>query len=77
MLNYFSKEVKKHKEYNLATSFAVSALEIEGMNVRVSGVMSSYFGKDGYKQEKAIYSLEYTYKGGVLLIKKFEKLLEE
>ena len=79
MKHYLDEEDKKYKQFNLATSFNPSVMEIDEklLIVKVKGHLISYFGKSGYKQEQANYNIAYEYKNGRLLLKDFKLISTE
>jgi conjugal transfer pilus assembly protein TraE len=74
MKEYLLRESKKYQEFNLTTGFTPSALEIDedSLIVTATGLLNSYFGKNGYKQELVHYQISYEYKNGRLFIKDFK-----
>ena len=73
--DYFDEQVKKYKPAGLRTVFTAREYEVDGLDVRVVGLLQAYYGKDGYKDQKVKYVLKFDY-NGILSLKEFSKIEE-
>lgn len=71
--NYFQKLQEQYTKYNISTYFTVKTLDIDSKNLKASvkGILNSNFGTKGREEKEASYLLEYTFKGGILMLSKF------
>ena len=73
--HYLDEEIKKHKEYNLTTSFSLTELRVipELLYVDIYGVLTSKFGIEGYKDQDVVYRISYKNVQGKLLVTGFSE----
>lgn len=73
---YFANSAQEHKKFNLTTYFTPKNLKINSRNLQVtaSGVLSSNFGKKGYKEEQVEYVMNFEHVARQLKLKEFYRL---
>lgn len=73
--HYLDQEIKKHKEYNLTTSFSLTELRVipELLHVDIYGVLTSKFGVEGHKDQDVVYRISYKNVQGKLLVTGFSE----
>ena len=76
---YFVGAENDYKRFGLTTYFTAKNLEIdiENLTVIAHGILTSSWGKSGYKSENEDYKLEFDWYGGILRLKTFERVLSE
>lgn len=77
IVEYFLIAEREYKRFGLTTYFTAKNLEIDRDNLTViaHGILTSTWGKSGYKTESEDYQLEFDWYGGVLRLKSFERIL--
>ena len=70
---YFQNEEKKHKEYNLKTSFTITKIAVhkDKLGADITGILKSVFSGEGEKDSQVSYSIRYRSHHGRLFIKSF------
>lgn len=76
---YFSEAENDYKRFGLTTYFTAKNLKIDinNLTVHAHGILTSSWGKNGYKSESEEYRLEFDWYGGILRLKTFERILSE
>ncbi len=76
---YFANAENEYQRFDLATHFTVKNMKLdpEKLEVLASGILTSWYGKNGYESMEVTYRINFEYKGGYLRLKEFGLLKTE
>ena len=76
---YFTVLEEKYRKFGLSTYFTAKdiLIDTESLTAKVSGILTSHYGKRGADFSEELYLLSFKYKFGRLILKHFEKLTKD